>query len=133
MKDCDPGGYVKDAKKAVEKEIELPPGYFISWTGQYEYLERMQAKMKFVLPLTILLIFAFLFMSIRLVSKTLLTMISLPLAAVGSILFIWVLGYNMSVAIWVGVIALMGVAVQDTMVMVVYLDEHGRSGRHPDN
>lgn len=123
LKDRDPGGYVNDAKKAVEKEIKLPPGYFITWTGQYEYLERMQNKMKIVLPLTIILIFGFLYMSMRSVSKTLITMISLPLAAVGSILFIWILGYNMSVAIWVGVIALMGVAIQDTMVMVVFLDQ----------
>ena len=123
LKDRDPGGYVSDAKKAVEKEIVLPPGYFITWTGQYEYLERMQDKMKVVLPLTILLIFGFLYMAMRSVAKTLITMISLPLAAVGSIIFIWALGYNMSVAIWVGIIALMGVAIQDTMVMVVFLDE----------
>lgn len=123
LKDRDPGGYVSDAKEAVEKEIKLPDGYFITWTGQYEYLERMQDKMKIVLPLTILLIFGFLYFSMRSVSRTLITMISLPLAAVGSILFIWVMGYNMSVAIWVGIIALMGVAVQDTMVMVVFLDE----------
>lgn len=119
----DPGGYVNDAKKIVEKEVKIPPGYFISWTGQYEYLERMQNKMKMVLPLTVLLIFGFLYMSMKSVSRTLLTMLSLPLAAVGSILFIWGLNYNMSAAIWVGVIALMGVAVQDTMVMVVFLDE----------
>ncbi len=120
--DRDPGGYVTDAKIAVARELKLPPGYFITWTGQYEYLERMQAKMKIVLPITVLLIFAFLYMSMRSVSKTLMTMVSLPLAAVGSILFIWALDYNMSVAIWVGIIALMGVAVQDTMVMVVFLD-----------
>lgn len=119
----DPGGYVSDAKKIVEKEVKIPPGYFISWTGQYEYLERMQSKMKMVLPLTILLIFGFLYISMKSVSRTLMTMLSLPLAAVGSILFIWALQYNMSAAIWVGVIALMGVAIQDTMVMVVFLDE----------
>lgn len=119
----DPGGYVTDAKKIVENEVKIPPGYFISWTGQYEYLERMQKKMTMVLPLTILLIFAFLYIAMKSVSRTMITMLSLPLAAVGSILFIWVLNYNMSAAIWVGVIALMGVAVQDTMVMVVFLDE----------
>ncbi len=129
LKDRDPGGYVNDAKKAVAEEIKLPPGTFITWTGQYEYLIRMQAKMKIVLPLTIFLIFGFLYMSMRSVSKTLMSMISLPLAAVGSILFIWALDYNMSVAIWVGVIALMGVAVQDTMVMVVFLDEAWKTRR----
>lgn len=123
LEGIDPGSYVSEAKKVVEKEIKIPPGYFITWTGQYEYLERMQNKMKVVLPITVLLIFGFLYISMKSVSKTLITMLSLPLAAVGSILFIWLLDYNMSAAIWVGVIALMGVAVQDTMVMVVFLDE----------
>lgn len=123
LKDRDPGSYVEDAKAAVAKEIKIPQGYFITWTGQYEYLERMQNKMKLVLPLTIVLIFGFLYFSMKSASKTLLTMTSLPLAAIGSILFIAALGYNMSVAIWVGIIALMGVAIQDTMVMVVFLDE----------
>lgn len=119
----DPGGYVNDAKEIVKKEVKMPQGYFINWTGQYEYLERMQNKMKMVLPITILLIFGFLYFSMKSLSRTVITMLSLPLAAVGSILFIWGLNYNMSAAIWVGVIALMGVAVQDTMVMVVFLDE----------
>lgn len=123
LESIDPGSYVSEAKKVVEKEIKIPPGYFITWTGQYEYLERMQNKMKVVLPITVLLIFGFLYISMKSFSKTLITMLSLPLAAVGSILFIWLLNYNMSAAIWVGVIALMGVAVQDTMVMVVFLDE----------
>lgn len=123
LMDRDPGSYVEDAKRAVEKEVKIPQGYFITWTGQYEYLERMQNKMKVVLPLTVLLIFGFLYFSMGSAKKTLLTMTSLPLAAIGSILFIWILNYNMSVAIWVGIIALMGVAIQDTMVMVVFLDE----------
>lgn len=129
----DPGGYVTDAKEIVEKEVKIPPGYFISWTGQYEYLERMQKKMKMVLPLTVLLIFGFLYFSMKSVSRTLMTMLSLPLAAVGSILFIWGLQYNMSAAIWVGIIALMGVAVQDTMVMVVFLDEAWNKRRAANN
>lgn len=119
----DPGGFVDDAKKAVQKELKLPPGYFITWTGQYEYLERMQEKMKLVVPLTIILIFGFLYMSMKSTPKSLITMTSLPLSAIGAILFIWALSFNMSVAIWVGIIALMGVAVQDTMVMVTFLDE----------
>lgn len=123
LENRDPGSYVSDAKKAVEAKVSIPPGYYITWTGQYEYLERMEDKMKLVLPLTIVLIFGFLYLSMKSTAKTFITMLSLPLAAVGSILFIWILGYNMSVAIWVGIIALMGVAVQDTMLMVVFLDE----------
>lgn len=123
LQDRDPGGYVTDAKKAVAREIKIPPGYFMAWTGQYEYLERMQDRMKIVLPLTILLIFGFIYMSTRSTGRTLITMSALPLSMIGGILLIWALGYNMSVAIWVGLIALMGVAVQDTLVMVTFLDE----------
>lgn len=123
LKDRDPGGYVADAKEAVKREIKFPPGYFITWTGQYEYLERMQDRMKIVLPLTLLFIFVFLYLTLKSTSKSLITMLALPLSAVGSLILVWGLGYNMSVAIWVGIIALMGVAVQDTMVMINFLDK----------
>ena len=123
LQDRDPGSYVADAKEAVRKEINIPPGYFISWTGQYEYLERMQERMKIVIPLTIALIFGFLYFAMKSTAKTLITMAAIPLSATGGILFVWALGYHMSVAVWVGIIALIGVAVQDTMVMISYLDE----------
>lgn len=123
LKDRDPGGYVDAAKAAVAQEIKLPAGYFLAWTGQYEYMERMQERMKIVFPLTLLLIFGFIYLNYKSTAKTLLTMLAIPLAAIGSILFIWALGYNTSVAIWVGVIALVGVAVQDTMVMITFLDK----------
>lgn len=123
LKDRDPGGYVTDAKEAVKRDLKLPPGYFITWTGQYEYLERMQDRMKIVLPVTLFLIFGFLYFAMRSTAKTIITMLSIPLSAIGGVLFIWALGYNTSVAVWVGVVALMGVAVQDTMVMISFLDE----------
>jgi copper/silver efflux system protein len=123
LQDRDPGGYVSEAKEAVKRDLKLPPGYFMTWTGQYEHLERMQDRMKIVLPLTIVLIFGFLYFAMRSTAKTLITMFSIPLSAIGGIIFIWGLGYNTSVAVWVGIIALVGVAVQDTMVMIAYLDE----------
>lgn len=123
LKDRDPGGYVTDAKEAVKKEVTIPPGYFISWTGQYEYLERMQSRMKIVLPLTLLLIFAFLYFSMRSVSKSIMIMASVPLSLIGGILLMWALGYNTSVAVWAGAIALIGVAVETTSIMIVFLDQ----------
>ncbi len=123
LKDRDPGGYVNDAKEAVKKEVKIPQGYFISWTGQYEYLERMQSRMKIVLPLTLLLIFAFLYFSMRSVSKSVMIMASVPLSLIGGILLMWALGYNTSVAVWAGAIALIGVAVETTSIMIVFLDQ----------
>lgn len=123
LQDRDPGSYVADAKKAVLESVKMPPGYFISWTGQYEYLERMQNRMKIILPLTLLLIFAFLYMNMRSVSKSLLIMFSVPLSLIGGILLMWGLNYNTSVAVWAGAIALIGVAVETASIMIVFIDE----------
>lgn len=123
LKDRDPGGYVNDAKEAVKRNISLPPGYFITWTGQYEYLERMQERMKIVLPLTLALIFGFLYFSNRSVAKTVIIMASVPLSLIGGILLMWMLKYNTSVAVWAGAIALIGVAVETTAIMIVFLDQ----------
>ena len=123
LQDRDPGSYVSDAKKAVLENIKMPPGYFVSWTGQYEYLERMQNRMKIILPLTLLLIFAILYFSMRSVSKSLLIMFSVPLSLIGGILLMWGLNYNTSVAVWAGAIALIGVAVETASIMIVFIDE----------
>ncbi|MGK5087354.1 CusA/CzcA family heavy metal efflux RND transporter [Bdellovibrionota bacterium FG-2] len=123
LKDRDPGGYVNDAKKAVAANIQLPPGYFLKWTGQYEYLERMQARMKIVLPLTLILIFIFLYMGMRSISRVVMVLASVPLSLTGGILLMWVLGYNTSVAVWAGAIALIGVAVETTSILIVFLDQ----------
>lgn len=123
LKDRDPGGYVNDAKEAVKRDITIPPGYFITWTGQYEYLERMQDRMKIVLPLTLMLIFGFLLMSNRSAAKTIMIMVSVPLSLSGGILLMWILKYNTSVAVWAGAIALIGVAVETTAIMIVFLDQ----------
>lgn len=119
----DVGGYVADAKAAVEREIHLPPGTFLKWTGQYEYLERMEARMRTVLPLTLLIVFVLLYMGLRSAAKSAIVMASVPLSLVGGIILMWVLDYATSVAVWAGAIALIGVAVETTAIMLVYLDE----------
>ena len=126
----DTGGYVDDAKAAVAAEVHLPPGTFISWTGQYEYLVRMQDRMKLVLPLTLMLVFALLYLALRSAKKTLIVMLSVPLSLVGGIFLMWALDYQTSVAVWAGAIALIGVAVETTAIMIVYLDEAWRERAH---
>ncbi len=119
----DVGGYVNDAKAAVEAQVHMPSGTYIKWTGQYEYLERMQARMKIVLPVTLLLIFVLLYVALRSTGKTLIVMASVPLSLIGGILLMDALDYSTSVAVWAGAIALIGVAVETTSIMIVFLDE----------
>ncbi|OGQ23136.1 MAG: cation transporter, partial [Deltaproteobacteria bacterium RBG_16_71_12] len=125
----DTGGYVADAKAAVERAVHRPPGTFIKWTGQYENLERMEQRMKIVLPVTLVLVFVLLYLALRSAKKTLLVMLSVPLSLTGGILLMWGLGYSTSVAVWAGAIALIGVAVETTAIMVVFLDEAWRRRR----
>lgn len=119
----DVGGYVKEAKQAVAQNLKLPIGYYLKWTGQYEFLERIQALMKVVIPLTLLLIAIILYLHFRGIAQTLIVMLSVPFAAVGAIWLLFSVDYNTSVAVWVGVIALLGTAAETTAIMVVYLDE----------
>lgn len=125
--ETDIGGYVQRAKDVVAREVSLPQGYYLKWTGQYEYLERMQNLMKFTIPLTLLLIFILLFFNFRSVIETLIIMISVPFAALGALWILFAFGYNTSVAVWVGVIALLGIAAQTVSIMMVYLDEGYRA------
>jgi len=119
----DLGGYVVDAQRAVAASVKLPPGYSVGWSGQYEYLERATARMKIVVPLTLLLIFLLLYLNFRTLTETLIVMLSLPFALVGGIWLMWWLGFNMSVAVAVGFIALAGVAAETGVVMLIYLDQ----------
>jgi Cu(I)/Ag(I) efflux system membrane protein CusA/SilA len=119
----DIGGYVNDAKKAVKDNLSLPSGYFLKWTGQYEFLERIQALMKIVVPLTLLIISIILYFNFRGIAQTLIVMLSVPFAAIGAIWLMFAFEYNTSIAIWVGMIALLGIAAQTASIMVVYLDE----------
>jgi Cu(I)/Ag(I) efflux system membrane protein CusA/SilA len=118
----DLGGYVADARKAVAERVELPPGYSLGWSGQFEYLQRAEARLKIVVPLTILIIFLLLYLNFRALTETLIVMLSLPFALVGGLWLMWWLGFNMSVAAAVGFIALAGVAAETGVVMLIYLD-----------
>jgi Cu(I)/Ag(I) efflux system membrane protein CusA/SilA len=129
----DLGGWVNDAKRLVASRLVMPSGYRLQWTGQYEFLAEMEARLRYVLPLTFLLIVGLLYLSTRGWMQTLLVLSSLPFAIAGSIWLLALMEYNMSAAVWVGIIAVAGVAAQTGIVMIVYLDEafgrHMREGR----
>lgn len=119
----DIGGYVKDAKAIVKKNLKLPQGYYLVWTGQYEFLERIQALMQWVVPLTIFVIALILYFNFQGLTQTLIVMLSVPFAAIGAIWLMSALNYNTSIAVWVGMIALLGIAAQTASIMMVYLEE----------
>ncbi len=125
----DVGGYVSAAKTKVASEITLPAGYFVKWTGQYELLERVRVRMAWILPLTLGIVFAILYVNFRGAAQALLVMTGVPFAAVGAIWMLWFARFNTSIAVWVGMIALLGVAAETASVMVVYLDEAWNEGR----
>jgi Cu(I)/Ag(I) efflux system membrane protein CusA/SilA len=118
----DVGSYVDEAKRAVAQQVKLPPGYFLKWTGQYELLEQMQSRMRFLVPLTLLLIVLLLYANFGRVGPVLIVLASVPFALVGSIWLLALLNYHLSTAVWVGLIALVGLATQTGVVMVVYCD-----------
>ena len=118
----DIGGYVADAKKAVAAQVKFPPGYYVTWSGQFEYMERAIEKMKIVIPFTLLSIFLLLYLNFRRITETLIVMLSVPFALVGGVWLMWLLHYNLSVAVAVGFIALAGVAAETGVVMLIYLD-----------
>ena len=118
----DIGGYVTDAQKAVQSQVEFPPGYYVTWSGQFEYLERAKQRLQIVVPITILIIFLLLYLNFRRITETLIVMLSVPFALVGGFWLMWWLGFNLSVAVVVGFIALAGVAAETGVIMLVYLD-----------
>ena len=122
VRDRDIGSYVADAQQAVKGRVQFAPGSYAIWSGQYEYLERATARLKIVVPFTILIIFLLLFLNFRTISDTLIVMLSLPFALVGGLWFVWWLGFNLSVAVVVGFIALAGVAAETGVVMLIYLN-----------
>jgi copper/silver efflux system protein len=119
----DLGGWVEDAKEIVASGLELPAGYRLQWTGQYEFMAEMQARMRIVLPLTFVLIVVLLYLSLRGWMQTWLVLLSLPFAVAGSVWLLAALDYNLSTAVWVGLIAVGGVAAQTGIVVIVYLDQ----------
>ncbi len=119
----DIGGYVTEARRAIEDQLELPVGYTLAWTGQYEFQVRARERLQVLLPIVFFLIFMLLYMTFHSVSEAVTVMLSVVYAMTGGVMLQWWLGYNFSVAVWVGYIALYGVAVQTGVVMVVYLHE----------
>jgi Cu(I)/Ag(I) efflux system membrane protein CusA/SilA len=122
IRDRDIGGYVADAKKAVSEQVKFPPGYYVTWSGQFEYMERAIETMKIVIPVTLLSIFLLLYLNFKRLTETLIVMLSVPFALVGGIWLMWLLDYNLSVAVVVGFIALAGVAAETGVIMLIYLD-----------
>jgi Cu(I)/Ag(I) efflux system membrane protein CusA/SilA len=132
QKGQDVGGFVERARGVVERSVELPPGYYVSWSGQYEYMTEVNRKLRLMVPLTLLIIFLLLYFNFHRIQETMIVMLSLPFALVGGVWFMYLLGYNMSVASGVGFIALAGLAVETGVVMLLFLnlawEEEARRG-----
>ncbi|MCK9394002.1 MAG: efflux RND transporter permease subunit [Methylobacter sp.] len=122
MRGRDIDGYVRDAKQAVQQAVKFPAGYYIAWSGQFEYMERAKQRLQLVVPLTLCIIFILLYLNFGRLTETFIVMLSVPFALVGGIWLLWFLDYNVSVAVGVGFIALAGVAAETGVVMLIYLD-----------
>jgi Cu(I)/Ag(I) efflux system membrane protein CusA/SilA len=123
IRDIDVGTYVKNAQQVIRDKIKLPPGYSLAWSGQYEYMIRAQKRLMIVVPLTLIIIFLLLYLNFKNVTESLIVMLSVPFALTGGMWLMYILGYNMSVAVGVGFIALAGVAAETGVIMLVYLDQ----------
>ena len=129
LRDRDLGGFVADAQRAVADQVKFPPGTYVIWSGQFEYLQRAKARLQIVVPLTALIIFLLLYLNFRRVAETLIVMLSVPFALAGGFWLMWWLGFNLSVAAAVGFIALAGVAAETGVVVLIYLDHAYRGLR----
>lgn len=115
------GGYVSKAQKAVAEQVAFPQGYYVAWSGQFEYLERATARLQLVVPVTLLIIFLLLYLNFGRLTETFIVMLSLPFSLVGGLWMMWWMGFDVSVAVAVGFIALAGVAAETGVVMIIYL------------
>jgi Cu(I)/Ag(I) efflux system membrane protein CusA/SilA len=115
-------GYVRKASQLLSQRIQYPPGYYIEWAGQFQYLQEAKERLKIVIPFTLLIIFVLIYMNTRSVTKTAIVLLAVPFSLVGAFWLLWILGYNMSVAVWVGLIALAGLDAETGVVMLLYLD-----------
>ncbi|MBU2446985.1 MAG: efflux RND transporter permease subunit, partial [Bacteroidetes bacterium] len=122
LESSDIGSYIQNAKDAIDKHITLPPGYSIKWSGQYEYMERASAHLSMVIPLTLLIVIVLLYMNTKSMLKTGIVLLALPFSMVGAVWFLYLAGFNLSVAVWVGIIALLGIDAETGVVMLLYLD-----------
>jgi Cu(I)/Ag(I) efflux system membrane protein CusA/SilA len=118
----DVGRYVDDAKRAVRERVSLPPGYTLHWSGQYEAMLRVAERLTFVVPLTLAIVFFLVYLNTRSIPKTVIVLLAVPFSAVGAVWLLWALDYNMSIAVWVGLIALMGLDAETGIFMLLYLD-----------
>ena len=122
IEDVDIGTYVERARQAVAAQVEIPTGYSLGWSGQYEYMVRAQERMRLVVPLTLLLIFLTIYASTQSVARTLIVLSAVPLSLIGTFWLLYALDYNLSIAVWVGIIALAGLSAETGVVMLLYLD-----------
>lgn len=122
LEGSDIGTYIQDAKNAIDQHINLPPGYSIKWSGQYEYMERAAEHLSMVIPLTLLIIVVLLYINTKSMIKTGFVLLTLPLSLIGAVWFLYFAGFNLSVAVWVGIIALLGVNAETGVIMLLYLD-----------
>jgi Cu(I)/Ag(I) efflux system membrane protein CusA/SilA len=118
----DANGYVQEAQRLLGQKVALPAGYSLAWSGQWLAMERVRERLKVVLPLTLFLIFLLLYMNTRSVTKTAIIVLAVPFSAIGAVWFLYLLGYNMSIGVWVGLIALLGVDAETGVFMLLYLD-----------
>src|SRR5437016_14254805 len=118
----DVGSYGRDAPAVVAREVNLPTGYRLQWSGQYEAIQRVRSRLAVVVPLTLGIIALLLYLTFGTIAETAIVMLSLPFALVGGVWIMWILGYNLSIAAAVGFIALAGVAAETGVVMLIYLD-----------
>jgi Cu(I)/Ag(I) efflux system membrane protein CusA/SilA len=118
----DPGSYVREANEVVRAKVALPPGFAITWSGQYEAMERVNSRLMLVLPVTAFLILTLLYINTRSAIKTMIVVLAVPFSAIGAVWFLYLLGYNMSIGVWVGLIALLGVDAETGVFMLLYLD-----------
>jgi len=122
IKDIDVGSYIENAKEVIAKNVELPKGYSIEWSGQFEYMERANDKLAIVIPFTLLLVVVLIYLNTKSFSKTGVVLLALPFSMVGAVWFLYFAGFNISIAVWVGIIALLGVDAETGVVMLLYLD-----------
>jgi Cu(I)/Ag(I) efflux system membrane protein CusA/SilA len=123
IKDIDVGTYVQNAKRTVAEKIKLPAGYNIIWSGEYEYMQRAQQRLMYVIPMTLFIIFIIIYLNTRSVTKVAIVFLAVPFSLVGTFWFLYFLGYNLSIAVWVGIIALAGLDAETGVVMLLYLDQ----------
>jgi Cu(I)/Ag(I) efflux system membrane protein CusA/SilA len=118
----DVGGYVEEAKRVVQSRLQLPPGYVLQWSGQYENMIRVRERLKVIVPITLALIFVLLYANTKSTFKALLVMAAVPFSAIGAVWLFYLLGYNVSIAAWVGMIALLGLDAETGVFMLLFLD-----------